>query len=94
MQQDWFNDMDKNRIDSGLDFDKKLLLKYPDITASLAENNSNMCSVFFMDFEEGDEEMRPISMSCGHQFSAVAWTEYLKTEVRTNGEGCVRATCQ
>jgi len=47
-----------------------------------------------MDFEEGDEEMRPVQLSCGHQFSAVAWTEYLKTEVRTNGEGCVRATCQ
>ena len=81
------------RVKAGLEFDQNLTKKYPEINDSTAEKNGGLCSVFFMDFED-EGEMRPISLSCGHQFSACAWTEHLKSAVNSNGEGCVMARCQ
>ena len=42
----------------GLKFDLTLNTKYPEITERLKENNNNMCNVMYMDFDDGDEEMK------------------------------------
>ena len=93
VQDNWFHDAESLRIKFGLDFDTTLEKKYADINASLAINNENMCQIFFETFDPSDEDMAPLALSCGHQFSIAAWKGYLKSKVR-EGQGCVFTTCQ
>lgn len=66
MQDKWFDDQDKLRIDIGLDYDTTLVKTYPKINDSLAENNQGMCSIYADYFDEDDPEMKPIQLCCGH----------------------------
>jgi hypothetical protein len=78
----------------GLDFDETLVSKHPEINASLAKNNCGLCPVYYDDFNENDDEMRPMSLDCGHQFCAGAWMEHLQQQVKDKTMNCVFTNCQ
>lgn len=63
---EWFNNIDKNRVLAGLDFDENLRKKYPEIDSALKENNDNTCPVFYCEFDENDPQLKPVSLKCGH----------------------------
>ena len=61
------------RLEIGLDYDKSLSKKYNFMHETLPEHNGGMCKVMYMDFDDDDEELKAMSLSCGHQFSTIAW---------------------
>ena len=81
------------KIVIGLEYDKTLVKKYPDIDERIAKNNGNMCNVMYMEFDPDDDDMRPDQLACGHQFSAVCWVNYLKGTVVDDGAMCVFTKC-
>ncbi len=72
-------------IDIGLQFDKSLTKKYPEINERLKQNNGNMCNVMYMEFDKNDEDMKAEQLSCGHQFSVICWKNHLKVKVKDDG---------
>ena len=46
-----------------------------------------------MEFDENDEEFKAEQLVCGHQFSACAWTAFLKDKIKSEGAACVFAKC-
>ena len=78
LEERWFDDIENLRVQIGLDFNDKLPTEHPEMNASLAANNDNLCQIIYDDFDEDDPEMKPMQLVCGHQFSAVAWTEHLQ----------------
>ena len=44
--------------------------------------------------EDADPDMEAVSLVCGHQFSAVTWSNYLLTKVEEEGPSCVFLKCQ
>ena len=89
----WFDKMDKLILEIGLEYDKSLNQKYPAITSALKENNNNCDIVWGDEFDPKDKELKAVWLSCGHQFSAMSWAEYLKEKVRTQGAACVFTKC-
>jgi hypothetical protein len=89
------SDTEKDKLDvkMGLKYNVDLTTKYPEITERLPCNNGNMCNVMYMEFDDDDEEMKADQLSCGHQFSAMCWREYLKEKVGSAGPACVFTTC-
>lgn len=78
--------MDDNKLKTvGLEYDEKLVEKYPDINATRKENNDNMCPVMYMEFEKGDPDYDSDELVCGHQFSKICWKNYLKDKIKSNG---------
>ena len=79
----------------GLTFDTELVKKYKDINSSCKENNSNMCSICFCEFEEDGEDPddRADALECGHQFNVTCWKQYLKDKVKTEGSVCTNTKC-
>jgi lipopolysaccharide biosynthesis glycosyltransferase len=75
IDENWFGDQDALKTQIGIDFDQKLLTKYKDINASTKENNGGMCSICFCEFED---ELKPFSLSCGHQYCEYCWSYHLK----------------
>ena len=61
----------------GILFDETLPKKNPGMNSSLEANNGGMCPVIYDDFDEDDPEMKPMALTCGHEFSAIAWKEDL-----------------
>ena len=57
---------DSLRLEIGLDYNKKLIDKYPDIDDTTAAKNDNMCKVMYMEFEPDDEEYKAVQLVCGH----------------------------
>ena len=97
LEERWFksaDETDKLRRQIGLDFDETLVSKNPGMNASLAANNGGLCPVYFDDFDENDDEMRPMALGCGHQFCAGAWKEHLKASVKDKARDCVFTHCQ
>ena len=93
LQDEWLF-QDENKYERmGLKYDEKLIEKYPDINASRKENNSNMCSVMYMEFEKGDPDYDSDELCCGHQFSKLSWKMYLKDKISSNGPQCVFTKC-
>ena len=82
-------DWDQNKIDEfwwtndslpveiGIAYNQSLEQQHPQITSSFAANNGGMCPVMYDEFDEADPDMKAVSLCCGHQFSAIAWKEYL-----------------
>ena len=73
--------MDKLILEIGLEYDTSLNKKYPIITSALKENNNNCDIVWGDEFDPKDPELKAVELICGHQFSAMSWTEYLKEKV-------------
>lgn len=85
LEEQWFT-MDDNKLRTvGLEYDEKLVEKYPDINATRKENNDNMCPVMYMEFEKGDPDYDSDQLVCGHQFSKICWKNYLKDKIKSNG---------
>ena len=85
--------MDRLVVEIGLQFDKSLLQKYPEINASTSAENGNMCGICYCEFEDDDEEMKVDQLVCGHQYNAMCWKYYLKEKVSSEGPGCVFTKC-
>lgn len=85
--------MDQLKTKVGIVYDESLNEKYPDIVDRLAANNGNMCNVMYMEFDEDDDDMRADECICGHQFSAICWTNHLKEKVKSQGAICMFARC-
>jgi hypothetical protein len=66
MSNKWMDNQDKLRLEIGLDYDEKLVKKYPDINQSRKENNGGYCSIMVCEFDDQDPEMVPKSLKCGH----------------------------
>lgn len=47
---------DSKFVDFGIEYDTKLIEKYPDINSTTKENNGNKCMVMYAEFEEGDPD--------------------------------------
>jgi hypothetical protein len=78
--------MDENKMKTvGLEYDEKLVEKYPDINSTRKENNNNMCQVMYMDFVKDDPDYDFDQLVCGHQFSKISWKMYLKDKINSNG---------
>ena len=93
LEEQWYDNIDQLKLKIGIEYDKSLNGKYPDITERLAANNGNMCNVMFMEFDPDDDDMRADECICGHQFSAICWTNHLKEKVRSQGAICMFARC-
>lgn len=77
----------------GLKFDQTLVIKYPDIVASLPSKNNNTCSICFTDFDINGTYEKPFSLVCGHQYCSYCWSHYLKSKVADEGAMCVFSKC-
>ena len=81
LKAEWFENQENLKYKIGIEYDKSLKKKYPDIDDSTAAKNNNMCQVMYCEFEDpakdpnADPDMAAVSLICGHQFSAVAWSE-------------------
>ena len=78
LQENWFTDQEALVYKIGIQYDQKLIQKHPEINDSTKEKNNNMCMVMYCDFEDpsdpdADPDMAPVSLSCGHQYSSIAW---------------------
>jgi len=59
LNDDWWKDTDKLKIEIGLEYDPELTAKYPDIVNTTAAKNDNTCHVCYCEFEEdGDQDMK------------------------------------
>lgn len=85
INSEWFNNTEGIRVAAGLDFDVNLRKKYPEIDSALKGKNDNTCPVFYCEFDENDPQMKPVSLSCGHQFSYASWEHYLREKVTDRG---------
>ena len=99
LKAEWFENQENLKYKIGIEYDKSLKKKYPDIDDSTAAKNNNMCQVMYCEFEDpakdpnADPDMAAVSLICGHQFSAVAWSEQLKTKVKEEGTACLFSRC-
>ena len=66
IEDDWFTMPERKFVDIGLEYDSKLIEKYPDIDATRKENNGGMCMVMYEEFEEGDPDYDSDELICGH----------------------------
>ncbi len=66
INQEWYGNEEKFRIQAGLDFDENLRKKHPEIDNALAHKNGGMCPVMYTEFDEKDDDYKPISLKCGH----------------------------
>ena len=81
INDEWFENMEKEELKAGIKFDEELPQKFPDIGQSLKDQNEGCCKICFLDFEEEDEEYRAESLECGHQYNVLCWKQYLKDKV-------------
>ena len=93
MEERWFDDDDDKEYKIGLKLNPKLMNQYPEINASLAANNDNMCAICYVEFEENDPLYSAVSLNCGHQYCSNCWGYYLRDKVASNGPQCVFTTC-
>ena len=81
----WYEDVDKNRVKAGIDLSpetrKTLELE------GVVSNGDNCLTCY------GEKNDGFFSLSCGHQFCAECWTDYLKEKLN-NPLGCLSAKCQ
>ena len=50
--------MDELELKIGIKYNTELAKKYPDVNASLKENNDNTCAIMYMEFDEEDLEFK------------------------------------
>ena len=77
----------------GIEYDESLINEFPFINDSNEHNNQGICSVMYQEFDDRDPELKVVSLSCGHQFSACSWAELLKKKVKEEGKDCVWTKC-
>ena len=75
LQNNWFEKMDKLKLQIGLEFDTGIPKKAAYVSASLKSLNQGMCQICYSDFDKGTRKAD--SMSCGHQFCSGDWKDWL-----------------
>ena len=75
LQNNWFEKMDKLKLQIGLEFDTGIPKKAAYVSASLKSLNQGMCQICYSDFDQGTRKAD--SMSCGHQFCSGDWKDWL-----------------
>ena len=98
LEAKWFENQEELKYKIGIEYDKSLIKKYPEIDDSIAAKNNNMCMVMYCEFEDpsdpdADPDMAPVSLCCGHQYRACAWADFLKTKVKDEGTASLFAKC-
>ena len=58
IEETWFDNMDELELKIGIKYNTELAKKYPDVNASLKENNDNTCAIMYMEFDEEDLEFK------------------------------------
>ena len=93
MEEGWFDEGPEKEFRVGLKMDPKLVTQYPEINASLAANNDNMCAICYCEFDPHDPVWKAVSLCCGHQYCSNCWGHYLRDKVASNGPQFVFTTC-
>ena len=57
---------DSKLVDIGLEYDKTLNEKYPEVESTLKEKNDGMCMVMYCKFEPDDSDYASDELFCGH----------------------------
>ena len=81
----WYEDVDTNKSQSGIDLSNETKEK---LEKEGIESNGNTCLTCF---EEKNDTF--FSLNCGHQFCGECWKEYLLEKLK-NPLGCLFAKCQ
>ena len=68
----WYEDIEQNRINAGIDLSKELIEQFK---IEKIESNGNACLICS---EKKNKKNNLLSLNCGHQFCKDCWTEYLK----------------
>ena len=71
----WYENVDENKIKAGIELSKKTLEK---LKKEGVESNGQNCLVCFEDKND-----KFFSLKCGHQFCPDCWIEYLKEKIKT-----------
>ena len=80
----WYEDVDQNRVNAGLELSEKTK-KF--LEEKGIESNGDNCLICY---EEKNENF--YSLGCGHQFCQDCWTDYLKEKLKTP-LGALHARC-
>ena len=72
----WYEDVEQNRINAGIDLSKELIEQFK---IEKIESNGNTCLICS---EEKNKKNNLLSLNCGHQFCKDCWTEYLKEKIK------------
>jgi hypothetical protein len=67
LQNEWFANVSKLRIQIGLDFDPKINQLQPAHKISLRSHHQGYCQVCYSQFNSG-KDTQPDSLHCGHEF--------------------------
>lgn len=81
LQNEWFAKEKQLRLQAGIEFDKNIVLKNPQINTSLSSKNQGYCMICYSMFSNSNSNMKPVSLSCGHQFCTADWIQYLKQRI-------------
>lgn len=71
----WYENVDENKIKAGIELSKKTLEK---LKKEGVESNGQNCLVCFEDKND-----KFFSLKCGHQFCPDCWIEYLKEKIKS-----------
>ena len=81
----WYEDIDKSRIKAGIELSPESKKSFQ---LEGVISNGDICLTCYDEKNDGF-----FSLSCGHQFCAECWTDYLKEKLK-NPLGCLSAKCQ
>ena len=75
--ENWYENVEQNRINAGIDLSKELIEQFKN---EKIESNGNICLICS---EEKNKNINNLfSLNCGHQFCEYCWGEYLKEKIK------------
>ena len=81
----WYEDVDQNKVNAGIELSEKSKKEFKKKGVESFGDNCLTC------YEEKNDDF--YSLSCGHQFCAECWTEYLKEKLKSP-LGALQVKCQ
>ena len=72
----WYENVEQNRINAGIDLSKDLIEQFK---KDKIEANGNICLICS---ERKNKNNNLFSLNCGHNFCEECWTEYLKEKIK------------
>ena len=81
----WYEDVDQNKVNAGIELSENSKKEFKKKGVESFGDNCLTC------YEEKNDDF--YSLSCGHQFCAECWTEYLKEKLKSP-LGALQVKCQ